>query len=474
MSLEHDAHVIQYWYNHVHVYYTAPAADRHTSRSMRRIFQTILEAPHGNALQACVASLLGLPMNDVPNFVEAEDYWESLLTHAGTLGLTVLKIPLVAGRLPFPSVPGTRCIARGESPRGTYGHVIVAIVGPDGLSLVPIHDPHPDGGFLAGPAAWVAVYGGREPELISQPHDPYATLAAELRADGLDVIAPLRVSWYNDYLRELGLSTDSTKYLEASGEAHASGEAAPFAIAPLPDYGRSGNALAFLIGNSRALWPSLLSWMARQSEPSAVKDPVDTYAGEVVRRSLDRYVAAVATAAGAAPHPLPAYDVFWAHDMSPARLVDMNRASRVSGMCYFSDEMFLSVHPTFGSWVAFRAVVVVDLPATHLGPPPAHLPSLLTDEETAAAKAAFAAALDASSKEEMSVDGMPLHLAHKWAAMRDCVRLGRQYRYSDAQSEYHYTKDARRLLAAVEGLGKEQQVAAEASAAVELRHQTGR
>ena len=127
--------------------------------------------------------------------------------------------------------------------------------------------------------------------------------------------------------------------------------------------------------------------------------------------------------------------------MSPARLVDMNRAARVSGLCYFSDEMFLSVHPTFGSWVAFRAVVVLDLPATHLHGPPAHLPPLLSDAETEAARAAFAAALQASSEVELSVDGMPLHLAHKWAKMRDCVGVGREHKYSDVQSEYHYTKD---------------------------------
>ena len=31
--------------------------------------------------------------------------------------------------------------------------------------------------------------------------------------------------------------------------------------------------------------------------------------------------------------------------------------------------------------------------------------------------------------EELRVDGMPRHLAHKWAAMRDCVRRGREHRY---------------------------------------------
>ena len=44
--------------------------------------QTDTTPSHGNALQACVASLLGLEMEAVPNFVAApEGYWEAMLAH---------------------------------------------------------------------------------------------------------------------------------------------------------------------------------------------------------------------------------------------------------------------------------------------------------------------------------------------------------------------------------------------------------
>ena len=260
-------------------------------------------------------------------------------------------------------------------------------------------------------------------------------LKKELAGEGLDVLAPMRVSWYNDYLRELGLATDSTKYLERAGEAHASGEPAPFALAPLPDFGREGDALALIIGNSRAMWPCFLRWLKRKG--GDIKNPVDTFAEEKIK-------AAVGTFAGESK-----YDIFWASDMSPQRLVDMNRASLVSSLCYFSDEMFLSIHPKFGSWVAFRAVVVIDLPATDLGPPPSHLPPLLSEEEAAAARSAFAEALQASKDVEVSVEGMPLHLAKKWEAMRDCVGRGREHKYSELQSEYHYVKDPKLLARAL-------------------------
>jgi len=279
----------------------------------------------------------------------------------------------------------------------------------------------------------------------SSAEQAYAALTAELQKSGFDVVAPLRAGWYNDYIRELGLSTDSTAYLQASGERHASGEEAPFALAPLPDFGRSGDALAILVGNSRAMWPAFLRWLKAQKDPDALSDPVDTFAAEAICGAVGRFAAASAAAAGR--KAAVAHDSFWASDMTPARLVDMNRAARVAGVCYFSDAMFLSVHPTFGAWVAFRAVVVLDLPASHLRGPPAPLPPLLSDDEAAAAKAAFDEALRASAAEELRVDGMPRHLAHKWAAMRDCVRRGREHRYGARQSEYHYTKD-RSLLAA--------------------------
>jgi methylmalonic aciduria homocystinuria type C protein len=36
-----------------------------------------------------------------------------------------------------------------------------------------------------------------------------------------------------------------------------------------------------------------------------------------------------------------------------------------------------------------------------------------------------------------------------WAALRDCVQLGAEHRYSEAQLVYHYTKDKAVLLQAM-------------------------
>ncbi|KNC70877.1 hypothetical protein SARC_16591, partial [Sphaeroforma arctica JP610] len=57
----------------------------------RREFQTNFKANEGNALQACVASILDKPLSDVPNFIQCSDYWEAMLAHAKKHELTLLK-----------------------------------------------------------------------------------------------------------------------------------------------------------------------------------------------------------------------------------------------------------------------------------------------------------------------------------------------------------------------------------------------
>lgn len=391
-----------------------------------RVFQTITEAPHGNALAACAASLLGLSIDDVPNFVALDDYWAGMVAHAAEHEQQLCKVVLQDGCLPYATAPGRLCMARGKSPRGDHGHVIVAAVDADGRSLEHVHDPFPAGGFLDGVALWAAFYA---PAAVSGP--ALDAVEGQLREDGLDVFQPFRVGWYNDYIRSKGLATD---------EDHVGGAA--FSLAPLPDFGRHGDALALLVGNSRGLWPKLVSWL-KEDPDRILANPVDTYSNMAINRAIADYAGDTQ------------YDIFWASDMSPERLVDMNRSALVSALCHFSEEMYLSVHPKFGSWVAFRAVVVLDLPATHLGGPPSLVPSPLSEDEVAAVREAFAAALQASSEADMTCDGMPLEIAHKWAAMRGCVRLGVEYRYSDLQSEYHYTKSPECLRRALEEGGLE-------------------
>ena len=135
------------------------SSPRNDGLGISRVLQTEFTAEKGNALQACVASILRLPLEEVPNFIaQPEGYWPAMLAHSAARGLSMIKLPLKDGKLPFASIPGTLCILRGTSPRGPHGHVIVAVVDGDGVSISPVHDPHPESMYLSGPAEWAAFY----------------------------------------------------------------------------------------------------------------------------------------------------------------------------------------------------------------------------------------------------------------------------------------------------------------------------
>ena len=67
---------------------------------MRPVFQTEFEEGRGNALQACVSSLLELSLEDVPNFIEFADYRQTMNEWLAKRGLAFLRVDLVDGELP--------------------------------------------------------------------------------------------------------------------------------------------------------------------------------------------------------------------------------------------------------------------------------------------------------------------------------------------------------------------------------------
>ena len=114
---------------------------------MKPVMQTKLKPPRGNCWAACVASVLELPLEDVPD-VEFEQMdatpgapdvlrfwkvWREWLAERG-LGLQCVGL---SDEHPIP--PGI-LIVTGRSPRGDWQH---SVVYKDGVLA---HDPHPEGG----------------------------------------------------------------------------------------------------------------------------------------------------------------------------------------------------------------------------------------------------------------------------------------------------------------------------------------
>eukprot|EP00035_Acanthoeca_spectabilis_P022450 m.443811 g.443811 ORF g.443811 m.443811 type:complete len:564 (-) comp19016_c0_seq1:26-1717(-) len=176
------------------------------SRCPETVHQTSFDPATGNSLQACVASLFGLPLSKVPNFVVDPDGYETAIARfVQPSGWAVRKIRLDAGSSIDGLPSGCAVILRGKSPRGDHGHVVIARVSEQQGSSPQaefdlLMDPHPEGGFLdpakpygwamvieAGPNAPGVALVGNAQRIVHwlHPTTPWRVLGAD-SADGFD------------------------------------------------------------------------------------------------------------------------------------------------------------------------------------------------------------------------------------------------------------------------------------------------
>jgi len=140
----------------------------------KKVFQDDFRPGRGNALQAAVASIFGLELANVPNFVELPEGYESAIQSfccdrdrdrddRTTTSMVKIKLTTAAAAAAGEEeiededkdeddhnhqYGGKLCVLRGKSPRGDFGHVVVARRNKVGDGFEMIHDPHPDETFL--------------------------------------------------------------------------------------------------------------------------------------------------------------------------------------------------------------------------------------------------------------------------------------------------------------------------------------
>lgn len=239
-------------------------------------------------------------------------------------------------------------------------------------------------------------------------------LEKDLYNDGFDIFHSFHPKWYNDSLKRDNLQEQ---------------------LIVLPEVGRG-----ILIGNTKHLWPSFKKWYEEQ--PPSLQDPLDTYCRERIESSLRKYYA-----------PL-CFSIFWSARTHPSQLVSMQRVAMESGFAYHDPTTQLVVHPTYGVWHSYRAVVILSEDSSpQTMPPPKTLPNLLTSNEEERAKEAMKRALEVSDTNNLCIqlhgggnDSNMMAVCQAWIEMRDCIERGRsEYRFDEDQLMYHYTKDTKFL-----------------------------
>ncbi|OQR97097.1 hypothetical protein ACHHYP_12732 [Achlya hypogyna] len=212
-----------------------------------------------------------------------------------------------------------------------------------------------------------------------------------LAPKGLDVVAPLSVGIYND----------------AAPEAYQ---------IPLPATG-----LLVMIGNTKNLWAPFLESIDIDNMSD---HPLTDYSMQVVLQAADVLQATLAVVPD---------KVYWVHETEPGKMVAAQRMIVASGLASLSEELHLTVHPTYGPWYAQRAVLAfstVNGPSTpvYTAEPPVVSPEV---------RAAVKDQLD----EAMAQSRLPTPMNWTlWLRPRIAFSPKHPYMYCPAQAMFHYSK----------------------------------
>jgi hypothetical protein len=121
---------------------------------VRPIHQTVLPDEDnplkGNCFAACLASVLELPLDDVPHVMHHEDWRERTNAWLASRGMGTIEVSLETEEPAlYPVPPGMLVIVSGRTVRHPERlHAVVARTVAGGCQWEYLHDPHPAGGFL--------------------------------------------------------------------------------------------------------------------------------------------------------------------------------------------------------------------------------------------------------------------------------------------------------------------------------------
>lgn len=132
---------------------------------MKPVFQQIVDARDGDCLSACLASLLELPIEDVPKFArdaagDGSAMMDRCREWVAERGLALVYIHIEKNDDPmlvdcihpvFGGLAGAPCIASGRSGNVPgVQHAVVGQLGSMGMSFEMTHDPNPAGKGIVG------------------------------------------------------------------------------------------------------------------------------------------------------------------------------------------------------------------------------------------------------------------------------------------------------------------------------------
>ncbi len=121
---------------------------------MKPVEQTKMTPPNRDCFAACVASILELPLNEVPNYSQEGEWWVEWSKWLSPRGLYFLKFSDKGGK-GEEYLQGFHIIT-GKSYSGDWNHSVV------GYGGVIVHDPNPKQGGIRS-HQWYGVFVALDP-----------------------------------------------------------------------------------------------------------------------------------------------------------------------------------------------------------------------------------------------------------------------------------------------------------------------
>lgn len=321
---------------------------------------------------------------------------------------------------------------------------------------------------------------------------PFECLRGQCESQGFDLCDPFHTGWYNTLIEDEGhVKSGVLKKLSVPPPSIFFGD----------DSTKTSGCNAVLIGNSKKIWPYFLEFLREEYEKEKTRLNDSEKAMEIVLNEpfdkfctlkLQEIFEEVCTKSSGRHGSAFEYEIFWSHgkcsrmklaertngtlhlrtlDSNENLMVSMQRAALVTGHYWHDvDGTKLCIHPKFGTWHSFRAVVIIHnrhefsfdhdlIPKTA----PSLLARPIPESEIERAQEVMKIALGQttnggtfSTKYGESLCQF-LHSAivegsdwskispsiRSWIHLRDCISLGRaEYRFDDPQLLYHYTRDS--------------------------------
>jgi cyanocobalamin reductase (cyanide-eliminating) / alkylcobalamin dealkylase len=235
--------------------------------------------------------------------------------------------------------------------------------------------------------------------------DVVSVVAPAFRAAGFDICHGTRIGVYNSAVRK---------------------------DLALPGFDAGESTLALIVGNTRALWPKFIDAYRRSEAIRGCPHPLDlAYTVPLVHKVIEELLPQ------RLERPIASY-VRFVHDVRPSHLVAVSQFAHAAGLAFLSPASYLSVHPEFGPWISFRAVIVLDA----FGPDDTPLPVAVPEREESVG--------ELLSEALATADGASADWGELSPRSRAFLRVREAYgfeahRFPSEMILYHYDKDKRVL-----------------------------